>query len=311
MSKISVCLATYNEEKNIKACLVSVKPLADEVVVVDGRSTDKTVKIINSLHWDKPKIKLIIRENPLMFHLNKQKAFDAAGGDWILYLDADERVTPALSKEILQATKSTSQRVNESRVNGYWIPRKNIIFGKWIKNSFWYPDYQLRLFKRGLAYLPCRSVHEQPKLKGKTGYLKKPLVHHNYQTVAEYVSKINKLYSENDARLYLKKGKKIQWHDALRLPFKEFLATFFARKAYQDGLHGLVLSLLQSFSALVTFAKAWESRGFPEQELPSHDLVREVKKMSRETTFWLTDLLLSKVKNPVKKIVLKAKRRWS
>jgi len=134
MSKISVCLATFNEEKNIKDCLESVRQLVDEIVIVDGTSTDKTVEIASSIGRSasgrkKPNIKIIVRENPLMFHINKQKAFEMATGDWILYLDADERVTPELKKEIQSATHT-------KQLYGFWIPRKNIICGKWIKNSF-------------------------------------------------------------------------------------------------------------------------------------------------------------------------------
>lgn len=146
--KISVCLATFNEEKNLKACLESVK-WADEIVIVDGTSTDKTVAIAK-----KYGAKVIIRENPLMFHINKQKAFEAATGDWILYLDADERVSPELKKEILSV-------VNQKDFNGFWMPRKNIIFGKWIRHTGWWPDQQLRLFRRGKGKLACQSVHEQ------------------------------------------------------------------------------------------------------------------------------------------------------
>ena len=198
MIKISVCLATFNEEKNIKACLESVK-WADEIIIVDGTSTDKTVKIAQ-----KYTPKIIVRENPLMFHLNKQKAFEAATKDWILYLDADERVDEKLKKEILAAVKKKG-------FSGFWMPRKNIIFGKWIKHSLWSPDYQLRLFRRGKAFLPCKSVHEQPKLTGKAGYLKNPLIHENYQTVSQYVEGLNNLYTENDLRVYLRKKKKIYW----------------------------------------------------------------------------------------------------
>ncbi|MFC1727386.1 glycosyltransferase family 2 protein [Patescibacteria group bacterium] len=304
MKKISVCLATYNEEKNIKECLESIRDLADEVVVVDGRSSDKTVEVISSLKWSKPEIKIIVRENPLMFHINKQKSFEAATGDWILYLDADERVDEKLRKEIKKVAAVDS-------FAGYWIPRKNMIFGKWIKNEFWYPDYQLRFFKKGQARLPCESVHEQPKLTGKSAKLKNHLVHYNYQTISQFINKLNRLYSENDARVYLAKNKKINWHDALRFPVREFLATFFARKAYQDGLHGLVLSLLQAFSALVTFAKIWESQGFKQQELPINEFNREMKKLAKETSHWLTEVLVEKAKTSTEKYILKFKRKLS
>jgi glycosyltransferase involved in cell wall biosynthesis len=295
MSKISVCLATYNEEQNIKDCLESVK-WADEIIMVDGSSTDKTVTIAKK-YTDK----ITIRENPLMFHINKQKAFDQATGDWILYLDADERVSVKLKTEILKAVKGKN--------DGYFIPRKNIIFGKWIKNEFWYPDYQLRLFRKGKAFLPCKSVHEQPQLKGRTGHLKNPLVHENYRSVDQFLGKISRLYSKNDAQVHLAKGKKVQWFDAIGFPIREFLATFFARKAYRDGLHGLVLSLFQAFSAFVTFARIWESQGYKPTELPMNDLVPEMKKLASETGYWIKTAIIEEQSQPVKKVILKIKRR--
>ncbi len=299
MSKISVCLATFNEEKNIKDCLESVRQLADEIVIVDGTSSDKTVEIAK-----KYASKIIVRENPLMFHINKQKAFEAATSDWILYLDADERVTPKLKKEILDAIRSTLYA-------GYWIPRKNIIFGKWIQHAGWHPDYQLRLFKRGKAHLPCESVHEQPKLSGKAGHLKNPLIHYNYQTILQFVKRLNDLYSENDKNVFLAEGKKVEWHDAIRFPVNEFLKRFFREGGYKDGLHGLVLSMLQAFSIFVTFAKVWEIQGFKEikEEKFLEKTEKEFFKVGQELQYWFLTSRINEERNPFKKIIFKIKRR--
>lgn len=297
--KISVCLATFNEEKNIKDCLELVK-WADEIVIVDGTSTDKTVEIAK-----KYTSKIIVRENPLMFHINKQKAFEVATGDWILYLDADERVTPELGREIKKVV------AREPKEAGFWIPRKNIIFGHWIKNTGWYPDYQLRLFRCGKAYLPCKSVHEQPKLLGKDGYLKNPLIHLNYQTISQFVRRLNDLYTENDKNLFLNEGKKIGWQDAIRFPATEFLKRFFYQKGYKDGLHGLILSLLQAFSAFVTFAKVWEARGFKEikEEGFLEKVEKELVKEGKEFRYWFLTTRINEESNFLKRVALKIKRR--
>ncbi|MCJ7792456.1 MAG: glycosyltransferase family 2 protein [Candidatus Marinimicrobia bacterium] len=298
MNKISVCIATFNEEENLKDCLDSVK-WAEEIVIVDGQSTDKTVALAKK-YTDK----VIIRKNPLMFHLNKQKAFAAATQDWILYLDADERVSEKLKKEILAVVKKKSYQ-------GFWLPRKNIIFGQWIKHSLWWPDYQLRLFRRGKAFLPCKSVHEQPKLTGKAGYLKNPLIHQSYQTVTEYVERLNHLYTENNLRVFLREKKKIHWYDALRFPAEDFLATFFARKGYRDGLHGLVLSLLQAFSSFITFAKLWEKQGFKEvkQENFLARINREFAHLGKNIGYWLLTARIEEEKTGWGKLILKIKRR--
>jgi len=297
MSKISVCLATFNEEKNIADCLESVK-WADEIVIVDGTSSDKTVKIAK-----KYTSKIIVRENPLMFHINKQKAFEAATKDWILYLDADERVSPALRKEIL--------KVINHKYNGFWIPRKNIIFGKWIQHTGWWPDYQLRLFRRKKAFLPCKSVHEQPKLSGKAGYLKNPLIHLNYQTVSQYVQRLNELYTENDKNVFLAEGKKIKWQDAIRFPLDEFLKRFFKEKGYKDGLHGLVLSTLQALSSLVTFAKVWERQGF--RQVKEDKFLKKVRgelfRSVKELSYWFLTSQTEEETNLLKKFFFKIKRR--
>jgi glycosyltransferase involved in cell wall biosynthesis len=298
MSKISVCLATFNEEKNIKDCLESVK-WANEIVIVDGTSSDKTVEIAK-----KYTSKIIVRENPLMFHINKQKAFEAATGDWILYLDADERVTPELKKEVQYVIRNTQYA-------GFWIPRKNIIFGKWIRHTGWHPDYQMRLFKRGKACLPCKSVHEQPRLSGKAGYLKNPLIHYNYQTVSQFVKRLNDLYTENDKNVILAEGKKIYWFDATRFPVNEFLKRFFKEEGYKDGLHGLILSILQAFSAFITFAKVWEIQGFKEfkEEKFLEKTAKELFKVGRELRYWFLTSRINEEKNLLKNIVFKIKRR--
>lgn len=281
MPKLSVILATYNEEKNIKDCLESVK-WVDEIVIVDGTSIDKTVEIA-----EKYTDKIFVRENPLMFHINKQLAIEKASGDWILYLDADERVTSQLRDEILSVISHQSSTISH-QLTGYWLPRRNIIFGKWIKHAGWYPDFQLRLFKRGNAHLPCKSVHEQPVLKGEAGYLKKDLIHYNYQTVSQFVKKLNELYTENDKNVFLSQEKKISPLDAIRFPKNEFLKRYFKEQGYKDGLHGLVLSLLQSFSSLVLFAKIWEERGFEEESdsLFFKKVVLEIKKSFKEFRYW-------------------------
>ncbi|MBI5465528.1 glycosyltransferase family 2 protein, partial [Candidatus Gottesmanbacteria bacterium] len=165
--KLSVVLATFNEEKNLAACLDSVKGLADEIVVVDGGSDDKTVEIGKSFG-----AKVIITTNPPIFHINKQKAIDEALGDWILQLDADERVTPELSKEIKSEIRNP-----KSEINGYWIPRKNWFLGRFLMKGGQYPDYTLRLYRRGKGRLPCKTVHEQAMVDGKVGYLKNSLIH--------------------------------------------------------------------------------------------------------------------------------------
>ncbi|MBL7159439.1 glycosyltransferase family 2 protein, partial [Candidatus Microgenomates bacterium] len=162
MIKITVVISAYNEEKNIKECLESVRQLADEIILIDNTSTDKTVEIASSMGQ---KVKIFIRPNNLMLNINKNFGFSKAVNEWILNLDADERVSKSLKHEIIKTLKQ------KNRVIGYWTPRKNIIFGKWIKHGIWWPDHQLRLFKKNKGGFPCKHIHEYLKVEGKTARL--------------------------------------------------------------------------------------------------------------------------------------------
>src|SRR5437868_11480 len=135
MASISVVLATFNEEKNLPDCLESVKSLASEIIVVDGGSTDRTVTLAKGFD-----AKVIETDNPPIFHINKQKAIDKATKDWILQLDADERVTKELSDEITEVISGNQKK------NGYWVPRKNWFLGRFLTKGGQYPDYTLRLY---------------------------------------------------------------------------------------------------------------------------------------------------------------------
>ncbi|OGH14295.1 MAG: hypothetical protein A2687_01565 [Candidatus Levybacteria bacterium RIFCSPHIGHO2_01_FULL_38_26] len=182
MATISVVLATYNEEKNLPACLDSVEDLADEIVVVDGWSKDRTVQIAK-----KYGAKVKITNNPLIFHINKQKAIDMAAKNWVLQLDADEHVTPELREEIKEVIKK-----KKSKISGYWIPRKNWFLGKFLMKGGQYPDYTLRLYKRGKGKLPQKTVHEQAVVDGEVEYLKNPLLHYPYKNFGMYLEKWNR-----------------------------------------------------------------------------------------------------------------------
>ena len=155
---------------------------ASEIVVVDGSSTDQTV-IIAKKHG----AKILVTDNPPMFHINKQRAIDRCQGDWILQLDADEVVSEQLSNEIQSTINpvpeqaryraSNQQLTINNKVNGYWIPRKNYFLGRWLSKGGQYPDHTLRLYRRGKGRLPCKSVHEQAQVIGNVKYLTNPLLH--------------------------------------------------------------------------------------------------------------------------------------
>ena len=169
---LSVVVSAFNEEKKIATCLNSVK-WAHEIIFVDNSSTDKTVEIAR-----KYTTKIIKQENnPMSIDLQKNVGFSKATGDWILSIDADESVSKELQQEIVDAINKTNEEIN-----GYWIPRKNIIFGKWIKYAGWYPDYQMRLFVRGKGKYTAKHVHEMIQVDGALGHISSPLDHRNYES---------------------------------------------------------------------------------------------------------------------------------
>lgn len=251
--KLSVVLATYNEEKNIKDCLQSVKDLTGEIIIVDGSSTDKTVEIARKF-----RAKVFIVSNKIMFHKNKQLALEKATGDWILQLDADERITKDLSDEI----KSVVSR-KQSVINGFYLPRKNYFLGKFLKKGGQYPDYVIRLVRKGKAHFPCQSVHEQIKVKGKLDYLKNPLIHFFSPTFSRYLRNANR-YTTLTAKEMLKKNVSLNFFNQLKyliwLPLKTFFNLFFRHKGFLDGFHGFIFAMFSGLHYFIAFVKYWEKK---------------------------------------------------
>lgn len=314
--KISIVISAFNEENMIADCLESAKIIASEIIFVDNTSVDKTVEIAN-----KYTKKVFIRPNdPVMLNRNKNFGFTKASGDWIISLDADERITGELAREIKRAVK-------EDIYNGFEIPRKNIIFGKWIEHSIWWPDYNLRLFRRGKGKFPLKHVHEKLAVSGKVGKLTNPLIHYNYQTVSQFIRKLDRTYTESETENFIASGKMLNWYDAIRWPAGDFVKTFFFQKGYKDGLHGLVLSLFQAFYALVFFAKVWERKeNFKDLFLNSHhdlssrpelvsvsnnkflrEVILEFQRAAKDVRYWIYEALISE--NPARKLYYKLRRK--
>lgn len=297
--KISVVISAYNEQNLIEDCLKSVAKFAGEIIFIDNTSQDSTVKIARK-YTDK----IFIRENdPVMLNKNKNFGFTKATGDWILSLDADERITPELAAEIKKKIKNT-------RASGFEIPRKNIIFGKWIEHSIWWPDYNLRLFRKGQGKFAQKHVHEKLDVVGEIAKLDNPMLHYNYQTVSQFIRKLDKTYTESETENFIKSGKNLNWYDAIRWPVNDFVKTFFLEQGYKDGLHGLVLSLLQSFYALIFFAKVWERKeDFKDLTPPNFlgEVLKEFAKASKDIRFWVYETLASQ--NKALRVYYKIRKR--
>lgn len=243
MSKLSVALATYNESLNIKRCLEALEGFADEVVIVDGESTDNTVETAKRYS-----ARVILKPNNKNFHINKQAAIDACKFEWILQLDADEVVSSPLKKEIQKVMSLNGI------YNGYWMPRKNWFLGRFLMKGGQYPDYTLRLYRNGKGRLPQKDVHEQAVVEGEVGYLYEALYHYPYKDFAAYIAKWNRynIFASDQIAQEQKKadvvGKVWLFISFMLLkPAWWFLWTYIRHKGFMDLWPGFVFSL---FSAL-------------------------------------------------------------
>lgn len=243
MNNISVVLAVYNEEKNLKACLDSIKGLAWEIVIVNGGSTDQTLDIAKDF-----KAKIIETNNPPNFHINKNKAIDAAKGEWILQLDADEIVTPELVDEIREKTEL------DKDINGFWIPRKNFFLGRFLSKGGQYPDYTLRLYRKGKGRLPAKDVHEQAEVSGNVGYLKSDLLHLRDKNFSEYMIRFNRYTSLLASQI---KNPGIDY--VFIKPVFWFAKAYIRHRGYVDGFPGFVFALFSALRFPVAYFKYWNN----------------------------------------------------
>lgn len=244
---LSVVLATYNEENKLFDCLASVTGWCDEIVVVDGGSTDKTRDIAKNFN-----AKIIQTTNPAIFHINKQKAIDAAESNWILQLDADEQVTSALKQEIHQA-------ITDKDANGFWIPRKNYFLGRFLMKGGVYPDYTLRLYRRGKGRLPQKDVHEQAIVEGTSKHLKEPLIHMADTTFSRYLQR-NSRYSDLIAAEISKKNHLLSPMLFLTYiffkPIYWFLLIYVRHKGFLDSWQGFIFAFFSGLKFPVAYIKA-------------------------------------------------------
>lgn len=248
MPTYSIVLAVFNEEKNLAACLESTKDIADEIIIVDGTSSDRTVEIAKKFG-----AKVTVRENPKIFHINKQIAIDKATKDWIIQLDADEHLSKESIKEIKEVTK-------ETEFSGFWIPRKNFFLGRFLTKGGQYPDYTLRVYRKGKGHLPQKDVHEQAEVDGKVGYLKEPMLHYPYENFSAYYMKwkrYNSIFADQIREERQKKGLIAtiwQFPDYLLIkPIYWFLLTYGRHKGFVDSWQGFVFSFFSAIRFPVSY----------------------------------------------------------
>ncbi|MDD5147101.1 MAG: glycosyltransferase family 2 protein [Candidatus Daviesbacteria bacterium] len=240
---ISAIIITLNEEDKIGRAIKSLKGLADEIIVVDSGSSDKTLDIAESLG-----AKVYFRKFD-NFANQKNWAVSKTKGDWILSLDADEEILGSLAEEIKEASKSNN-------FAGYLLPRRNFIFKKEIKHSRWSPDLHIWLWKKDCGRW-VGDVHEEVVVSGKVGLLKGSKIHNSHDTVSSFI-KANNLYSTLDARKLFRKNIKFSFIKMFRETFFEFFIRFFYKRGFLDGSEGFILAYIMGIYKLTVWIKLWE-----------------------------------------------------
>jgi hypothetical protein len=239
---LTAVVLTYNEEKHLPDCLASLV-WAPQVLVFDSFSADRTLEIARCAGAQ------LIQRAFDSYAGQRNAALQAAQTEWVLFVDADERVTPELAREIPGVLAQPEA--------GWWIPRHNYIFGKMTRHAGWYPDYQLRLMRRARArYDPARPVHELVRLDGEAGRLSAPLVHLNYETVREFIAK-QKYYAAYDAGQLRAQGVTARPHHFILQPLRQFLWRFVTLGGWRSGAHGLRLSVLMGYGEFEKYRRLW------------------------------------------------------
>ena len=294
---VSAIIHTFNEEANIERCLRSLSWVG-EIILIDMNSTDKTCELAKSYG-----VKIFKHPNMGFADPARNFGISKATGDWIVVLDADEELPASLVQFL---TRNMGKDIDFFR-----IPRKNIIFSKWIRHTGWWPDYQIRFFRKGYVEWTDK-IHGVPQTRG-LGHDIEPdetlcIIHYNYQTIDQYLYRLNRYSSISAKELFLANSS-FDFSNLIRSPVREFINRYFLWQGYKDGVHGLGLSFLQSFGELVVNLKLWELSGFKEQKLSLKDTNRLISEGFKEIRFWNIKEILKSEKSLFMRLFLKLQRK--
>ncbi len=295
--KISVVINSLNEESNIRRALESVK-WVDEIIVCDMHSDDKTVEIAKE-HG----AKVFLHKREEYVEPARNFAISKASGEWVLILDPDEEIPEALAKRLQEIAGGMKQ------INFVRLPRKNIIFNHFMKASMWWPDYNIRFFKKGQVRWTDK-IHQAPEAVGEGMDLsadeERAIIHNHYSSILQFLERMIR-YTKIQAEELVKDGYKFNWKDLINKPLGEFLGRFFANRGFEDGLHGLALSLLQAISFMVVYLRVWEMEGFRSQSVAFKELKELSNQSGGEINYWFKYANLSK--NSFKRFFQKLKNK--
>lgn len=247
-AKLTVAIITKNEEKNIRDCIACVKGWADDILVVDGYSDDKTIQIAEEMN-----ARVVKHKFEGDFSKERNIGIENARGDWVLHLDADDRVTPAF-KETLDSVID-----NSANINVYKFKRKSLFLGHFMQHGGWY-HYIPNLVRRDKVLFEG-ALHERPVYDGETGVIEADIEHHPFESIAQFITRQNR-YSSIDAEKLFKEEGHSKFKDvkknAIRKTFKGFWKMYIKKRGYKEGMHGLVFSILFALTNFLVWIKYWE-----------------------------------------------------
>ncbi len=280
MGKISaVITAITGEAKYLDSCLASVKNFVDEIVIVDMSDGVDISKVAKRF-----KAKLFKHEFVNYVEPVRNFGISKASGEWIVILDPDEEISKTLSKRL-------EEIIANDEADYVRVPRKNVVFGKVLRHSRWFPDYNIRFFKKGKVSWD-EIIHAVPMTEGNGIDLEAKdefaIIHHHYESIDQFIERMNR-YTSVQAKLK-SKDYKFSPLDLISKPSAEFLSRFFAGEGYRDGIHGLALSALQAVSELVLYLKLWGLEGYKEDNLNMDSVIGELGKTKKEFSYWENDV---------------------
>jgi (heptosyl)LPS beta-1,4-glucosyltransferase len=298
MSKVSVVINTRNEAKVIARAITSVQNFANEVVVIDMQSIDDTAKIAKGLGAK------VYNHEPLEYvEPARNFGIEKASNEWILILDPDEEIPKSLAKKLKEITEKPT-------ADYYRVPRKNIIFNKWMRHSRYWPDYNIRFFKKGTVSWN-EIIHTVPVTTGDGADIESEeefaITHHHYESIEQYIERLNR-YTSIQAKKLQSDQKEFSWQDLIKKPSSEFLSRYFFGEGFRDGIHGLAVASLQGLSELVVYLKLWQLEGFQEKRMPLKSVVKVMREAEKDSHYWQADARIHEEPG-VKSITHKVRRR--
>ncbi|MBI2029096.1 glycosyltransferase family 2 protein [Candidatus Gottesmanbacteria bacterium] len=265
MNNISVVIHTYNSASTLRNCLNSVK-WTNEIIIIDMGSVDETLKIAK-----KYKSKIYFFKYTGYVEPARNFGISKVKNKWVLILDSDETISVKLKSKLIEISK-------QDRIDFVLIPRKNIIFNKWIKYTGWWPDHKIRFFKKSSVRW-TRQIHDVPSTIGKSLLLPPheaySIHHENYQSISQFIERLNR-YTNIESRKILKNGENVDTYTPFRKASKEFIQRFYMSEGYKDGFIGLLLSVLMSFYQFIAYAKVLENKKRLNEQSNSLNLIINV-----------------------------------